>query len=297
MAFFDSVQQASWAGFAFPVNEIQILGQARLYTHEYPHADGGNIEPLGRKPYRIRMRMTFDENDFYYPNAYPTTLDTLRFLAESGTSSKLVIPNVGTIQAFCPNWVQTWRAMVRSGETADYEFIEDQRATLKQVFFTGISSATSMQQKTSDLLAQKPTLDALNVDSSLLTKVLNAANDVIAIRDRADLTATIAADKIASLNNALGSLDDALTTPYAVDVIEALKQLWQTNIDFSQDVTSTLLPPSTWLVTVEMGIADISRNLYGDTEHQIDLLAWNDLADAYAVPAGTPIRYLPNAAS
>ncbi len=294
--YFDKVQQASWAGYAFPVNEIQIVGQARLYVHEYPHADGGNLEPLGRKPYRIRMRMVFDENDIHYPDAYPTTLDTLRFLAESGTSSKLVIPNLGTIQAFCPTWTQTWRAMVRSGESADYEFIEDQRATMKQVFFTGISSATSMQQKTSDLAAQKPTLDALGTDPSLLDNVLSAANDVVSIRDRADLTAQIAADKIASLNNALAALDDALTTPYAVDVLESLKQLWQTNIDFSQDVTSTLAPPSSYTVPALMSVADISRNLYGDTEHQVDLLAWNAVDDAYAIPAGTSIRYIPNAA-
>ncbi|HEY1956691.1 MAG TPA: DNA circularization N-terminal domain-containing protein [Polyangiaceae bacterium] len=294
--FWDNVQQASWAGFPFPVNEIQIIGQARIYVHEYPHADGGNIEPLGRKPYRIRMRMTMDENDVFYPDAYPTQLDNLRFLAESGTSAKLVIPNVGTITAFCPSWTQTWRATVRSGENADYEFIEDQRATLKQVFFTGISSATSMQQKASDLTAQKPTLDALGTDPSLLTNVLNAANDVIAIRDRADLTAQLAADKIASLNNALAALDDALTTPYAVNVIESLKQLWQTNIDFAQDVTSTLAPPATYTVPSLLGIADVSRNIYGDTAHQVDLLAWNAIEDAFAIPAGTPIRYLPNAA-
>lgn len=296
MPFFDRVQRASWAGFPFPVNEIQIIGRARLYEHEYPHADGSNIEPLGRKSYRIRMRMVFDENDIHYPDAYPTTLDTLRFLAESSTSAKLVVPNVGTIQAFCPNWTQTWRAMVRSGESADYEFIEDQRATLKQVFFTGISSAASMAQKTSDLQAQKPTLDALGTDPSLLTNIITAANDVVAIRDRADLTAQLAADKIASLDNALGAMYDALTTPYAVDVLESLKQLWQTNIDFAQDVTSTLAPPSTYTVPMLMSVADISRNLYGDTEHQVDLLAWNAVDDAFAIPAGTTIRYLPNAA-
>ena len=186
--------------------------------------------------------------------------------------------------------------MVRSGESADYEFIEDQRATMKQVFFTGISSATSMQQKASDLAAQKPTLDALGTDPSLLDKVLAAANDVVSIRDRADLTAQIAADKIASLNNALDALDSALTTPYAVDVLESLKQLWQTNIDFSQDVLSTLAPPSSYTVPALMSVADISRNLYGDTEHQVDLLAWNAVDDAYAIPAGTSIRYIPNAA-
>jgi len=294
--FFDKVQRASWAGYPFPVNEIDIHGQARLFVHEQPHADGGALEPLGRKPYIIRMRMQFDEGDLLYPDAYPTTLDTLRFLAESGQSAKLVVPNVGTIQAFCPQWTQRWTAMIRSGEHAEYEWIEDQSAQLKQVFFSGVSSARTMQQRASDLAAQKPTLDALDVDQSLLSKVLTGVNDIVSMRDRADLTAQLAADKIASLTNALQQLDEALTTPYGCEVLESVKRLWQTHLDFQANVKNTLAPPALWTVPMMMGVAQISQNIFGDVEHQTDILGWNPIEDAFAVPAGTQIRYLPQAA-
>lgn len=292
--FFDSVQQASWAGFVFPVRQISILGKARLHQHKYAHQDGANLEPLGRDPYIIRMRMVFDEGDEFYPGMYPDRLNDLRFIAESGTSSKLVVPNVGTINAFCPTWAQTWDVMVaRSGEHADYEWIEDQSAQLKQVFFTGISSTATMTQKTTDLAKFKDTGTSLGVDPSLFDKVINAAYDVVAIRDRADLTATMAADKIASLSNWLGALDDALTSPIGYQIIDACRALWQTLFDFESNVQNLIAPPSTWTVPGLMTIADVSRNIYGDTEHQVDLLTWNAVDDAFAIPAGTLIKYSP----
>lgn len=294
--FFDSVQRASWAGFEFPVSEISIVGAGRLFVHEYPHADGGNLEPLGRKPYIIRMHMQFDEGNFNYPGNYPTTLDSIRFVAESGQSAKLVIPNVGSIQAFCPMWQQKWTSARRSGEDAEYEWIEDQSATLKQVFFTGIASAASMQQSSSDLESFKPKLDALGVDPSLLDKVLAGVNDVLAIRDQADLTAAIASAKIESLVTALDNLDTAITTPVGYDVLESLRRVWGATNDFATNVANNATPLSTYLVPMQMSIMDISRNIFGDTSRATDILSWNVIDDAFAVPAGQQLRYLPDAA-
>lgn len=295
--FLDGAQKAEWAGFPFPVSEVRIVGEARLHVHEFQHQDGGLLEPLGRKPYRIMMHVVYDEGDQFYPGIYPERLNDIRFLAESGTSSKLVVPTVGSIQAFCPKWDQLLRvASSRSGQHADYEFIEDQSATLKQVFFAGASSAATMQQKTSDLSAMKLAVANLGADPTLIDKIVSASNDVLAIRDRADLTAALAADKIASLTSALDALDSAVTTPVGYDVLEAARQLWQTLLDFENDVANVINPPSTWLVPAQMDIGTISRTLYGDTDHQTDILVWNVIEDAFAVPAGTKIRYVPLAA-
>lgn len=293
MPFFDFVQRASWGGFEFPVDAIEVRGSARLAKHEHPHADGADLEPLGRNPYVIRMHMTFDENILDYPGNYPDTLNTLRALAESGSSENLVIPNLGTMKCFCPDWVQKWTAQVRSGEGADYEWIEDQPVGDFDTFVTGLSSSRAMTQRYNTLAAMIDAGNVPEVSASAWQDLQNAFNAVMAVRDRADLTAMLVTSKIEGLVNKISAIDRAITTPVGYQTLEALKRLWQATYQFQQDVAQKIKPPSTYLVPRLMSATDISRNLYGDTKHAVDILQWNPISDAFAVPAGTSVRYLP----
>lgn len=294
MPFFDQVQRASWFGIEFPVDKIEIHGSIRLAKHEYPHADGAALEPLGRNPYTIHMHMVFDENILDYPANYPDSLNTLRSIAENSGSGPLVIPNLGTINALCPSWAQMWSAAVLSGEGADYEWIEDMATgDTVDTFVSGLTSSRAMQSNYDTLAAMRDANLTPEVSLTAWQDLDAAFNAVMSIRDRADLGAMLVTARLESLVNKIGAIDRAITTPVGYQTLEALKRLWQATYELKQDVAQKLLPPSTFLVPRLMSATDVSRAIYGDTKHAIDILGINPIPDAYAIPAGTSLRYIP----
>ena len=294
MPFFDQVQRASWFGIEFPVDKIEIHGSIRLAKHEYPHADGSDLEPLGRNPYSIRMHMVFDENIESYPGNYPDALSTIRSIAENSGSGPLVIPNLGTITAICPSWGQMWTAAVLSGESADFEWIEDMAiGDTVDTFITGLTSSRAMQSHYDTLAAMRDAGLVPEVSLTLWQQLDDAFNSVMRIRDRAELGALLVTARLESLVNMIGKIDRAITSPIGYQTIESLKRLWQATYQFQQDIAQKFKPPSIFTVPRLMSAADVSRQIYGDTKHAVDILGLNAISDAYAIPASTQLRYLP----
>ena len=123
---FDTLQRASFQGIEFPITSMTLKGGIRDHIHEYPHAAGGAPEKLGRKLYEVSMQANFQSTFRAYPRLWPSALSKLRKIFEQQTTGDLVIPTIGTIQAYARNWTQQMEAKIRSGETATFEFVEDQ---------------------------------------------------------------------------------------------------------------------------------------------------------------------------
>lgn len=310
--FFDRVRRASFDLVEFPVNSIEIVGGLRDHIHEFPHADGGIPEKLGRKLYVMKLHAVFDEGITSYPDNYPHSLALLRSSFEAGTTATLVIPQLGGIKAYCRSWPQKWNWQVRSGEEADFEFVEDDEITDLDVFTSTAPSVPTMSQQLESfnlaaeaqqirLAAQQAiTLPSapLNlslaspVSRSLIDSVRSAFNAVMVARDQEELAFIILEQKLASASQAISQLDRAITSPLDLRLMEAARDMQTTVRSIQTNAKNTIASIKTFRVPRLMSVTEVSRILFGDTTHAMDILQMNAIENAFAIPAGFTLRYI-----
>ena len=84
MPLFDNLERASFAGYAFPVSDVEVTGGLRDHVHEYPHSPGGAPEKLGRKLYEFSFTSPMLAGFPRYPKLWPETAASLRIVFEGG---------------------------------------------------------------------------------------------------------------------------------------------------------------------------------------------------------------------
>ena len=310
--FFDRVQPASFAGIEFAVNMIEVIGGIRDHIHEFPHSDGGIPEKLGRKLYVIRMHAVFDEGILELPGNYPFGMNNLQAQCESGDTQTLVIPQLGSIQAYCRNWPRKWTWQVRSGEEADYEFVEDDVITSLDVFPSAVPSTPSMALQLGNFAAeaflQQQRLAAAaaqvspgfpldlsqcsNIGLGLINSVKSAFNAVLAIRDQETLAGLVLQQKIAAANQYISQLDRALSIPLDANLLAAVRGMNKSLRALSANISGTVSPIKTYEVRTPMAVSAISAAVFGDTLHAMDILRMNPIENPFLVPAGTLVKYI-----
>jgi len=295
MAFFDSLPLASFIGKSFPVYEIRVMGGLRDHDHEFPYMPASSPEKMGRRPYQIMMSCPFHDTFKKYPNLYPQQLDTLRGFFEQQASGALVIPTIGTINAYARHWQQTATYRHRSGETAEFLFAEDQ----SQLFLTDelfASAASNMTTKKSDFDAAAA-LSKFQAPATpdLLAAFDNAVNAVLAIQDTAEAMSNLMATRLARMVQAAQALDASadFQNPVNWPVVSVLHDLWDQAQTQLQNLQQTQVKPLTYTVKVKSSVTQISIAIYGDSSHAMDILQLNPIVDAFAVPAGSSILYYP----
>ena len=310
MPYFDQVQRCSFGSVEFPVDMIEIRGGIRHHVHEFPHADGGAPEKLGRKLYVVRLHAVFDESIAAYPNNYPDSLFTLRSKIASGQSGPLTLPNIGTMNAYCPDFTHRWTAAVRSGETADFEFIEDPGvieldgfeipdtvAMFVQLDHMNLEAAAAAARLAAQQAATvtEGTLDLTQcsvVDPNAVSGLTSAFTDLARLRGELDFAGQVLSQKVAAITQYANAIDRTITSPLDIGLLQSVVQLQQTATQLANNAKNKVAPYKTWIVPRLMSVTEISAALYGDTSHAMDLLQLNPIDNAFAVAAGTQIRYL-----
>lgn len=307
MPAFDRLQLASFGGAdnfcQFPIEECTVTGSIRDYIHVYPHAQGGSPEKMGRNLYLIRMMANFQDTFAKYPGLWPGLLNRIFHVFENQTTADLVIPTVGTIQAYCRNWSKTMSAKIRSGEKATFEFVEDSATNFLSPnvpLFAPI--AVTAASFGSALQAQKD-IDAFRSDAtteSLFDTIQDVVNSVLAVGDTVQLTGQLVLAKLLQLQDNLSQLDGHR---YVNDPSNALMIEAYANLRDSVQQTLNGNPggaglgriqrPQTWQVPHVMPMSAVSINLFGDPSHQIELMQMNDVYDIFRVPQGQYITYVP----
>lgn len=297
------LQRAAWEvpggpKVEFPVRRCTVKGSGRKHLHEYPHAPGGAIEKLGRKPYEIHMSSPFMETFAAYPGLWPLGLDTLRNSFERQDTGKLTIPTIGTITALCDEWPQTMDARVQSGEEVEFTFTEDQ----SQLFLVDLLIGQGTVQVSEAFARFEDQVNKLPLEqASIFDGIRNAANAVLAYVDQAKAFGNLLDAKIqglealiaeanADINFAFGLLQN----PQNFFLFDSLRDLFQSVNTLAADIFQKRSALQTYVVPLTMSIADVSSAIYGDNSHAVDLLQTNStFDDAFAIPAGTNIRYYP----
>lgn len=290
MPAFDDLKSAAFDGVSFSVSRYSIKGGQRDHVHEFPHAPGGLAELLGRKPYLIEMEADFSENDRFRPNAWSQTLPELRQKFERGVRSDLYVPTLGAIErAYCVDWDQTFNSRRRDGEITRFVFREDmQQLALAQEQVTIQYQSVNAQIGDLSFL-----IDEEELDPDFFSAVMTAATDLVAVVDSAELQGNILASKAEGLAAACRMVDETVADikePPHHKVARAVRDLGATAVAIHQDVLRKLGPTFLFTVPSVMSITDISRAMYGDAEHQIELLMLNGFEDPYTVLPGTVVK-------
>ena len=299
-AIFDTLQRCSFDGLAFPIKSVSIKARYRHHEHEYLRVPGAVIEKLERALYNIEIQASFDSNVKGYGRLWPNGVNTLRDKFATGTTGPLVIPTLGTLPAFQPEWDQQIdMARVRSGETIKLSFKEDQT----QRFLAMAVVQTQQQSMATATERLKFTLaDLVGVpanDQDFLDKIVGAANDVLAIKDQADLYGGRLAQRLGTMQTLLAEADSAVESfkhPQNYLAIDAFLELWDSTVKMATNLAESPRGPRKYVTPRQMSVAEIAAAVYsGSTERAPEILMNNQIDDAFAVPAGTELVYFVDA--
>ncbi len=298
MPAFDSAQRASFKGIEFPIKSISIKGRYRHAEHEYLRVPGAVIEKLERSVYNIEMTGAFDVNIRGYGRLWPDGVNALQKLFETGETAPLVIPTVGTLPAFMPEWDRNIDiAKVRSGENIKLSFKEDQTQRFLQLAVVQTqqrSLATSM----SNLASIRAQLKEPANDTSIWDKIQDGANKILAIKDQADLYGGLLAAKLGMFTALLGEADkqlESLKDPGNYQALDAFLELWDAAVKMTTNLAESPRGPRAYVTPSQMSVADIATALFGSSERATELMLDNDFQDVFAVPAGTKVIYFETA--
>lgn len=295
MSAFDQLQQASFAGYVFPVREMTVSCKLRDHVHVYPHAPGGQPEKLGRDLYEFKMTCPFHGTLPGYPKLWPETLASLRVIYEGGGSFDLVVPTIGTITAYCIGWSERMDAKHRSGVVAEFTFRED---SSEMFLVTELIAA-----RTAATFAARQTLQAVvtdyEIEESLLDQIIAAVTELERMKGRAEQEAYLISAKAASvvaLCDRAASLPVFDIAPNYV-VLDALREVQSATFALMRDAgQGKPLVEYTVPGPLPMPIGLVSMKLYGDTSHSLELMRLNAIPDPLAVLPGTTLRaYAPSA--
>jgi hypothetical protein len=298
MPAFDSIQRASFNGIQFPCKALSIKGKYRHAEHEYLRVPGAVIEKFERAVYMIEMTAPFDTNIKGYGNLWPNGVAAMRKLFETGTTAALVIPTVGTIPAFQPEWDQNLDlAKVRSGETIKLSFKEDQTARFLQLALVQ-TQQQSLGTSLNNLAGIRASLNPPKNDISIFDAIQNAANGILAIKDQSDLYGGRLAAQLGMFTALLNEADkqlDSLKDPANHQALDAFLELWNTAVKMTTNLAESPRGPRRYVTPRGMSVNDVASAVYGNSERAADILIANDFADPFAIPAGTSIIYFETA--
>lgn len=289
MSALDQLQRASFLTVEFPIKRCTVRGGLRDHVHEFPKAAGGAPEKLGRKLYEIAMDAIFvDTFRSYGADLWPGNLADLRDQFEQEVTGDLLVPQLGKIKAYCINWTQTLDAKMRSGETCEFVFREDQSAAFLVTNLINIQ-AQDLGTTSTALFTEASASGFGDIFSSLQ----NAIGAVQGLVDTVELYGALAQAKIDGIVDAFARLDQTFTPlndPNQAPLLEAFLAAWAAAAQLQANVLQQSDPIVPYVVPIDMSVSAISTALYGDASRAVDLLSINPIEDAFLVRRGTKLK-------
>jgi prophage DNA circulation protein len=293
----DTFQQASFNGISFPYVERTIKCSLRHHTHEYPHAPGGDDEPLGRKLYEFGFTCDFDTGfDGQFPGIYPGTLILLFATFGEETTADLVVPGFATFKARAIDWDARLVSRIRSGEKVSFKFIEVLDEIVAVQNFT--TAPQALPTMTANLVRQVTTLAAA-------PQGILPANAIPKVSDLGTITKLTASLSLLPTNSPeittqssalLAACQDYGTLPFlnyprANEATDALHVLYQASLQILKDALLRGRPILIYVTSGVLSISQVATRIYGSTERTVELMRLNALPDALSIPSGSEIRH------
>lgn len=303
MSYLGRLQRASFGGIEFPFQEYSLRGAYRFHTHEYRHTPAGSNEKQGRKLYGVRLVGIFDETLSVpmlpsgkkgFPGYYPDGLNLLRGLFEAGTTQPLVLPTIGTFDAFITGWEQTAVPSEKlSGERVAIELTEDRESSFLLDSILVNLEGTSVEAASATMLAFALELE---LEPGDLEKIQAAYDAALVARDQFEAGELLLAAKIEGVARMVNELERTLRSlnhPENWPLSQAMKELAASLRSLAQAASDFVAATvRTYTVPKPMTIQQASGAIFGTTSRTFDLLSLNEITDSSKILAGTKLRYL-----
>ena len=300
MAVFDALQPLKFGTKIIPFKQYEIIFAGRSHIHEYPHADGGAPEKLGRKLLVVHVEGRIDAalvGDKWKDN-WPNTAEYLRFKAQTQATEDLTVPTVGTFPAYIhDSYKESRKASDLSGFDISIDFIEDSSdsfiaSQVARLNTNALDAAlTNYQlQVIRNQLTMKPH------EVGLFDAINQLASGLQGIRDQFQLYSALVDAKFASLFNAIYQADANikwLTRPENVLGLDAFNALWEGVRKAYEDKNQKGAQLRLYTTLRDETLQEVSIDIYGNTGHAEDLLGLNPITDPFLIKAGTGVRYYP----
>jgi hypothetical protein len=312
----DDLALFSIAGFPIPVVEYEVVGALRDFVHEYSHQDGGDPEKLGRKLYVIRATLNFQAKFARYPGLWPDRLNQLTTLFETGATFDLLVPSIGTIQAYAVGWTRKWTAKVRSGEMVTVEFREDATNLPLPITVSGpspqsmVTAASLAAVNAAQAAIPRDPIDGQSraasfrdrfvvsaSDMSLIASLQSLVSSLQGIEDSADLAGNQVLLQCQQIMSLCGQIDQLGSVQSAsnAELMRNIHDVWIQAQSYANDLQQQNAILQQWITPTVMSMGAVSVAIFGDTTHVTDLLSLNTggFYDPLLIPAGTLIVYYP----
>lgn len=285
MPAFDQLQPWAFDGLSFAVKNYSVRCKLRDHVHVYPHTPGGAVEKLGRELYTIHASASFQTTFKKFPNAWPQDLASLRNRFEQELTSGLLIPTIGTIQAYISSFEQSGSGKVRSGEYVELEFREDQDSAflINQL----------IEVKASSLAAASAVVISAASDAGVsLGSLTDLINSITAIGDQVELYGSLVASKLDGIAAACASLDSTFDfkLPKNWALISALHDVWLSSVTMKQDILRKSVPIIVYTTPTLMSVTDVAKALYGDSTRGAEVMQLNAIENPFQIAANTNLR-------
>lgn len=282
------LQSAAFNNIAFAIASCSVKGGMRDHVHEFPHAPGGLPELMARSLYTVEMEVHVSLNLRSYPDA-PKYFANLVSMFEQGVIADLTIPHIGIIRAYAKDWDSSWTAKRTDGWTARWSFREYQE--LADVSLT--AAAFQFEALPSKLDATMELAANENLDPDLFSAIQDAVNDITSIVDQVELQSDLFSSRLETLANVCRQFDETskvALNPETWRVAAAVRDIGAAAVDMHEDLLRLFGPTLTYVVPAPMSIADVSKAMYGTSDHAVELLLMNPIPDAFNIPRGFEIR-------
>lgn len=286
MNYLDTLPRMTFDGLPIPFKRLTIKGGLREHTHEFPHADGGAVEKLGRKLYTFNVNAIFLDEARGFTNLLNTVAD-LRNKFEFGRTGELVVPNIGTILAVATNWTETLDAKMRSGEEVEIEFLEDEEFLLKDIvseagYYDLVAAEVALQLEVAKLPAPP----------DLFAALADAVDSVAAIGDQVELMGNQIEARVRKVQSLCERIDrslDILNKPVNHKLLDALHGVWEASVKLHANVLKSTTGVVLYTTPVRMSVSQVSVAVYGKTSRAVDIMRSNAIEDAFSIPAGVTL--------
>lgn len=295
MPAFDQLQKASFGDFDFPWSRLRISCSLRDHVHIYPHAPGGQPEKLGRNLYEFSFTCPMHGTFPGWPNLWPETMASLRYLFESGETFDLVVPTIGSVKAYATKWDEEADVKRRSGVQLEVSFREDS----SELYLTNELIAARTAATYSARLGFIAAVQEAEIENSLLDQLAEFVADLERMKGRAEqevLMISTKAESVVALCDRVAALPE-FDIPGNHAALNALRDLQYSVVKLREDAGRGQKPLTTYTVPrpFPMAVGQIAKRLYGDSSRGIEIMRLNIIPDPLAIPPGKELRvYAPD---
>jgi hypothetical protein len=327
MTYLAQLPKAEFDGIQFPVKNYEVIGGLRDHVHEYPHSPGGAVEKLGRKLYTFRFTALFDQRvSGYGDNLLPGDASDLNDRFDDQVTSTLVVPHIGSVQAYAVSWTHKVSADLQSGIEVDIEFREDQAQAF---LYEGLVNTTATTLQSAGVqfdAAFDPLLAGGTLDPKLPSRVkpppvgtIPRAKTVVAAFSQLRQTDATALEKIRSgyrlaqtiaekpeqyAGQILTVSESIITTctqwydkirvfknPLAHRQARAFKRVWSSAVDLRDSVGGRKSRILYFRAPTDTSLVAVSRAIYGTSTQANQILQLNAIPNPFMIPKSTVLRY------